>query len=213
MESVAVFMIKKIVGVSVSIFLLCMLAPSFFIHAYVYVDQVNNYVAYVDNDTGDVSVVDLEEQLQEQEPEPEQVAEVSDVPEETTTMVTTITIDKIAEAAVADIVAVLDEKLIVYDEQLHDDLYVVMQPYLREDNTEYVVEVVREDVHDVILANVSPESTSLYAEENVEKYVDKVFDDIYVVSVDNQDSEFLTLVLIVLVASILVCAFFSYFIM
>lgn len=211
-------MIKKIVGVSVSIFLLCMLAPSFFIHAYVYVDQVNNYVAYVDNDTGEVvSVLDLEEQLQEQEPEPEpeQVAEVSDVPEETTTttMATTITLDKIAEAAVSDIVAVLDEKLIVYDEQLHDDLYVVMQPYLREDNTEYIVEVVREDVHDVILANVSPESTELYAKENVEKYVDKVFDDIYVVSVDNQDSEFLTLVLIVLVASILVCAFFSYFVM
>ena len=130
-----------------------------------------------------------------------------------TTTVTTVTtlINDIAVSAVNDILDVLVDNDIVYADDLSDNLYAAIEMYIMNDNTEYVVEVVREDVHELIISSISDEYSIDY-EDNIRKYIDKVYDDIFVVAPDNQDTIFLQLVSITLLSCILTCLIFSYFV-
>lgn len=195
-------MINKFFGVSISVIISAFLAPFLLVSA----DEVSEPEQQEPEQI-------IESEQPEQVQEPEQLQELPVIENSETTITTLITTDdKICLAAIEDIVSVLDEQAIVYDDTLSDDLYDHLSPYLYDDYSEYIIDFVRADMHEIILAHIDPESEALYSEKKVDKYIDKVFDDIFVVSEDNQDSVFLDLVSISLLSSILVCLIFVYFV-
>lgn len=179
---------RKVMSVSISVFCSALLALFLF-----------PVPAYADNPQSDVDVIELIDQA------------ASETQAVTTTVTTVTTINDIAVSAVNDILDVLVDNDIVYADDLSDNLYAAIEMYIMNDNTEYVVEVVREDVHELIISSISDEYSIDY-EDNIRKYIDKVYDDIFVVAPDNQDTVFLQLVSITLLFCILTCLIFSYFV-
>lgn len=200
MESVAVFMCKKIVGISIAVFFSALLIP-FSVYAddddyddinYTDVTTVSEVIASYEEDSESSLLIDSVEV----EPEAFSVTEME------------IVLDDVAVHATDDLLSVLSDQSINYDPDLPDLIYDHIVNYVHDENTDYEVEIIRSDLHDLIVSHI--DDAALYSED-VEKSVDKVYDDIFVVVSDQQDLTFFLAVIIALLSSILLLFFFSYF--
>ena len=149
------------------------------------------------------------------EPEPEVTEtlgsepDVTDLPESDLPVTTQ---NEIVQSAVDDVLDILDNNSVLYDDDLKTDMYDLFAPYVFDDNTEYVVESIRTDLQTLITEHITTETSLLYTDE-IKKDVDSTYDKIFTVTDDQQDVGFGNLIIIGLISAILVCSLLSYFVM
>lgn len=178
-------MCKKIVGISIAVFFSALLIP---------------FSVYADDDDFDTNISDVTTVSD--------VTSLSEEPELLSVTETEIILDDVAVHATDDLLSVLSDQSINYDPDLPDLIYDHIVNYVHDENTDYEVEIIRSDLHDLIVSHI--DDAALYSED-VEKSVDKVYDDIFVVVSDQQDLTFFLAVIIALLSSILLLFFFTYF--